>query len=356
MDRRDFLGGMSAIFAAGLMADEAEAAGPPPTAPHEVEPWLATLDQDLQRMSQKAPTDGVSEALDEAGLPPTLMGETFATLSLFAAWRDSDEEVRQHPAFQARLFSAAEAHARRVVGMADWMEGVNRQRRREIGALLARPNRLMAVLDHVLIRKGERMNPARRRALRGTLGDLARATRRAGARPEALVDELILAVDHAAREEGVDRHAVAGGLAQRRGPSADGATSTQTQMTAELEGEPPPSPEGESPPSPEDKLVRLGLRLLKLGVLLEVSGPLVYYAGILLTNTGILPVLFGITAPLCFVVGPLLLLTGLVVLIVGKVRRRRAQLEAEDDELTRLLAPVFEDADDDTLAPAGAGG
>ena len=57
MDRRDFLGGMTAIFAAGLMADEAEAAGPPPTAPHEVEPWLAKLDQDLQRMSQKAPTE-----------------------------------------------------------------------------------------------------------------------------------------------------------------------------------------------------------------------------------------------------------------------------------------------------------
>ena len=42
--------------------------------------------------------------------------------------------------------------------------------------------------------------------------------------------------------------------------------------------------------------------------------------------------------------------------LVAELEPDRAQLEAEDDELTRLLAPVFEDADDDTLAPAGAGG
>ena len=74
MDRREFLGGVSALFAGGLMLDEAQAAGPPPTTPDDVEPWLAALDQDLQRMSTQAPTDGVRDALREAGLPRTLMG------------------------------------------------------------------------------------------------------------------------------------------------------------------------------------------------------------------------------------------------------------------------------------------
>jgi hypothetical protein len=332
MDRRDFLGGMSAIFAAGLVTDEAEAAGPPPAAPDEVEPWLAKLDQDLQRMSQQAPTEGVSEALHEAGLPPRLLGETFGTLSLFAAWRDSDEEVRQHPAFQARMFRAADALARRTVVIADWMEGLDRARRRSIGALLSRPNRLMAILDHVLIRKGERMNPARRRALRGTLGDIARATRKAGAKPEAFLDELILFVDYAAREEGVDRHALA---AQERAAQARGEQTNATMETAEE------TSRLDKWFSSPDETIRLGLRLMGLAVLVSLGGVVLFFLSLAVFQA-LVGVAVLLTGLMCFVIGPLMLLTGLVLLIVGRVRRRRdakEALEAEDEALLHLLGP-----------------
>lgn len=338
MDRRDFLGGMSALFAAGLMTDEAEAAGPPPTAPNEIEPWLATLDQDLQRMRAQRPTEGVREALDEAGLPPTLMGETFATLSLFAAWRDSDEDVRQHPGFQARMFRAADALARRTAVMAEWMEGVDRQRRRAIGALLGRPNRLMAVLDHVLIRKGERLNAARRRALRGSLGDLARATRRAGARPEALVDELILAVDHAAREEGVDRHALA---AQDRQAHADFTGASATSADIKVEDDPGPFHSWGGEPGERPELVRLGLRLMGLALGVVLGGLCITAISILATGALSLGIIIG--AIMCFVIGPLLLLAGLVLVIVGSIRHRAQANEAEaaaDEALLYLLIPL----------------
>ncbi|MEY3211795.1 MAG: hypothetical protein RIT28_2276, partial [Pseudomonadota bacterium] len=294
--------------------------------PQEVEPWLAKLDQDLQRMQAQAPTEGVSEALHEAGLPPTLLGETFGTLSWFTAWRDSDEDVRQHPAFQARMFRAADALARRTVVMADWMEGVDRAQRRAIGALLSRPNRLMAVLDHVLIRKGERMNPARRRALRGTLGDIARATRQAGAKPEALFDELILAVDHTAREEGVDRHALA---AQERAKRDHTAPTSATMETVEE-----PSWREKWFDDPDDT-VRLGLRLM--GLALGVAA-----AGLIITVIveglfSMLSVGVGIAAILCFVIAPLLLLTGLVLVIVGRVRRKNHPEETDEEALLYLL-------------------
>ena len=346
MDRRDFLGGMSALFAAGLMTDEAEAAAPPPTAPEEVEPWLATLDQDLQRMRAQSPTEGVREALDEAGLPPTLMGEMFATLSLFAAWRDSDEEVRQHPAFQARMFRGAEALARRTAVMAAWMEGVDRSRRRAIGALLGRPNRLMAVLDHVLIRKGERMNAARRRALRGTLGDVARATRKAGTKPEAFLDELILVVDHAAREEGVDRHALA---AQERQAHADLSGASATSAAVEVEDDPGPFQNWGGAPGERHKLVRLGLRLMGLALAVVLGGLCI--TAISLVVTGALSLGIILAAIMCFVIGPLLLLTGLVLVIVGSILHRAQAKEAEaaeDEALLYLLGPL------DPLSPQPA--
>jgi hypothetical protein len=337
MDRRDFLGGMSAIFAAGLMTEEAEAAGPPPTTPHEVEPWLAKLDQDLMRMSQQAPTEGVSEALLEAGLPPTLLGETFGTLSWFTAWRDSDEDIRQHPAFQARMFRAADALARRTVVMANWMEGLDRARRREIGALLSRPNRLMAVFDHVLIRKGERMNAARRRALRGTLGDIARATRQAGAKPEAFLDELILVVDHAAREEGVNRHALA---AQERAAQERG---DQTSATMETVEEPSWREKWFDDP---DNTVRLGLRLMGLALGVAATGLIITL--IVAETFGLLSVGAGIAAIMCFGIAPVLLLTGLVLVIVGRVRRKKHPEETDEEALLYLLSPF------DPLSPLPA--
>ncbi|MBK9648861.1 MAG: hypothetical protein IPO67_27545 [Deltaproteobacteria bacterium] len=322
MDRRDFLGGMSAIFAAGLMPDEAEAAGPPPTAPDEVEPWLAKLDQDLQRMSKQAPTEGVSEALDEAGLPPTLMGETFATLSWFTAWRDSDEDIRQHPAFQERLFRAADVLARRAVVMAAWIEGVDRARRRAIGALLGRPNRLMAVLDHVLIHKGERMNPARRRALRGTLGDIARATRAAGAKPEAFLDELVLYVDHAAREEGVDRHALAAESSAAAAQTTEAHTKTPIKDRWQMD-------------TPPEK-IRLGLRLMGLAVLISAGGLLIFAISVSIFSA---PLTFFtlLTGFACFIVGPILLVAGLLLLITGRMERRRERRERKDKALLYLL-------------------
>ena len=63
-------------------------------APKHQQALVAHDRRNLQRMQSRTPTEGVSEALHEAGLPPTLLGETFATLSLFTAWRDSDEDVR----------------------------------------------------------------------------------------------------------------------------------------------------------------------------------------------------------------------------------------------------------------------
>ncbi|MCK6521048.1 hypothetical protein L6R49_06345 [Myxococcota bacterium] len=359
MNRRELLGGLSALFAAGLVLDDAEAAGPPPTSPQALERWLAALDQDLERMRARAPAAEVSAALREAGLPPRLMGETFATLTLFSAWRESDEGVRQHPAFQARLFRAADLLARRAVVMAGWMEGVDRARRRAIGALLSRPNRLMTILDHALIRKGERMNPARRRALRGTLGDLARATRRAGARPEAFLDELILFVDHAAREEGVDRHALA---AQERAALARGEGTSATMETVEdvpapsepapsepAPSEPAPSEPAPSEPAPSEpalyepalyeprrwgqwlltpeETVLLGLKLMGIGASVTVGGLLLSIALPALLGMG--PIVLGYV--FCLFLGPALLLTGLALVLFG------------------IYIPIFERFDEEAL-------
>ena len=184
------------------------------------------------------------------------------------------------------------------------------------------------------------MNPARRRALRGTLGDIARATRKAGTKPEAFLDELILFVDHAAREEGVDRHALA---AQERAAQANPAQTSATMETGE---------ERERldhwADDPE-QTIKLGLRLIGLGVGVAAGGLVLFF--LVTAVIDVFLFMAFITGLMCFVIGPLLLLTGLVLLIIGRVRRRRDAKEAlgaEDEALLELIGP------DDPLSPLPA--
>jgi hypothetical protein len=327
------LGGVTALFASGLVMDDAEAATPGPSSPDDVEPWLASLDQDLTRMRARLPPTMVREGLAEAGLSTTLMGETFAALSLVAAWRDSDEEVRQHPAFQARLFACADQVARSSAVMVSWLERAPRAHRRILGALLVRPNRLMALLDRVFMQKGAKMNPVRRRALRGTLGELARAARKTGTKPESLVDDLIGFVDHAARAEGVDRHALAAESSAAASETPTAETKTLTREKWRMD-----TPDGK---------VRLGLCLLGLAVLISAGGVLIFALSVALFSV-MLPVFTLFTGVLCFVIGPLLLLSGLLLLIIGLIGRRREGKASEEEVLLYLLDP------EDPLSPLPA--
>lgn len=312
MDRREFLSGASAMLAAALVSEDAFAAPLRGPGAEGVEGWLAGLD--LDRMRRREPLPLVREALEAAGLPPHIMGETFATLSLVTAWQGCDEQTRQHPALVEALMSGAALLARRCAALVAWLDQVPREEQRQIGGVMARPNRAMALWDRVLIRKGAAIDPRRRRALRGAMGDLARVLRHREATD--LIDGLVGGLKEAARLERVDLAA----LAEEPEP-------TEAQI---LDGAAPSADERAT------RLLRLGLRLLGLGAAFEAGGWLLFYIG---GASGFEPVAaLGVVS--CALIGPLLLLTGVVVLLVGVMMRLQAQgsLARQDAVLAELVA------------------
>lgn len=289
MDRRALLAGLGALCSVGLGPGLA-LAGPAPGPG-----WVEALLADLERIRQHPPLPAVGAALARAGLPADLLGEAFAVLVSRDAWHGLDEVRQQDPQLVAWMLEQAARVPALVARLAGWLEAQGARGRARLFQTLRRPNRLMALLDRVQLRRDARF-PARRAALRRSLGELAGALR--GQDPEAWFTGLLHPLDQLFGEHGVDRRALAAD------PSAPESEDGALAPAGPLDGRPT-----------SVKLGLLGLALQGLAAVVFVGGVGLFALG---SAAGVGAV-GAVGAVLCLGLAPLLLAVGTVLFLVGVV-------------------------------------
>ncbi|MCB9684857.1 MAG: PDZ domain-containing protein [Alphaproteobacteria bacterium] len=210
MNRREMLHRIGGVLALSLtpVVSGCATVGGPDLASFADQPPVHLADQLRERMAAIRGTASFPriEAWVEArGQDRGLLGEVAATMWLSSTFRDLPRTVRAQPEIQRWLLDEGPAVARSMYQVAELLEGLGPEERRELREVLASEPELLGQMTegfdvHAAARGVE---PERRAQAKELLDHTAWRLRHQS--PDAVIDELLHRFDRICRRNGVDR-------------------------------------------------------------------------------------------------------------------------------------------------------